>query len=341
MKKRMAVLVGSALFLAVTFAATPKSAYAPGTRTVMLAHNAYPDHGQYGDRLDRALAAGLPLVIEEDLAWTDGHSLLIHGAKNLGGDDPTLESYFFPKVKPLMEKALAEGNKGNWPLITLYLDIKNDPMEHLEVISKLLDRYDSWLTTAVKTSDISKQSPLVLKPMMVLLEDKHDDIKQQFFYDRVPVGGKIRAFGSVTKYDNNLDHKLSKQDAIDGLFEVPPDQNVSRKADNYHRWWGIDWAFIEKGGETRAGTWNKDKEARLKKFIDYGHNLGYFMGVYCLSGWTQAENKGWDKDYNFGSHDAAKARWDAAIRVHTDFIATDHYEDLAQSIRNTGIRASN
>jgi hypothetical protein len=33
--------------------------------------------------------------------------------------------------------------------------------------------------------------------MIVILEDKQNDIKQAFFYDRVPVGGKLRAFGSA------------------------------------------------------------------------------------------------------------------------------------------------
>jgi hypothetical protein len=46
-------------------------------------------------------------------------------------------------------------------------------------------------------------SPLELKPMIVILEDKQNDIKQEFFYDRAPVGGKIRAFGSAVKFDYN------------------------------------------------------------------------------------------------------------------------------------------
>jgi hypothetical protein len=96
-----------------------------------MAHNAYPDHGKYADRLDRALASGTPFVVEEDLAWVNGKSLLCHGVKNTSPVDSTLESYFFPKVAPVMEKALHEGNKGNRPPITLYPDIKNDPPEHL------------------------------------------------------------------------------------------------------------------------------------------------------------------------------------------------------------------
>src|SRR5215469_18588271 len=179
------------------------SPFSPGARTLMLAHNAYPYGGQFGDRLDRAISGGLPFAVEEDLVWVDGKSLLIHNEKEAGPDSPTLESYFFPKIAPSIKKALKEGNQGDWPLITLYLDIKNDPVEHLEAISKVLDEYDGWLTKAVKTTDITKQSPLQLKPMIVILEDKQNDIKQAFFYDRVPVGGKLRAFGSATKFNEN------------------------------------------------------------------------------------------------------------------------------------------
>jgi hypothetical protein len=233
-----------------------------------------------------------------------------------------------------MEKALADGNRGNWPLIILYLDIKNDPPEHLETVAKVLEKYDGWLTSAVRTADMSKQSPLELKPMMVLLEDKHDDIKQQYFYDRIPVGGKLRAFGSVTKYDNNLDKKLSKTEATDGLYDTPLSTIVPKKADDYHRWWGIDWAYIEKGGETRAGEWSQEKADRLKKYVDYGHSQGYFVGVFSISGWTPEQNQGWDKDYNFGTREAASLRWKGAIAAHADFISTDHYEELANAVHS-------
>jgi hypothetical protein len=239
----------------IALAAGPTSTFAPGSRVQVLSHNAFPDHGKWGDRLDRTLAAGLPTAVEQDLAWVDGKSLLIHGPKAVGTDDPTLESYFIPKVKPIIEKALKEGNKGNWPLITLYLDIKNDPAEHLTAINQLLDKYDAWLTKAEKTADISKQSPLELKPMMVIVEDKGvNDLKQKFFYDAVPVGGKIRVFGSPDKFDENP-MKLpreKKEEAVAMMVTRDPEQLVGKKADNYRRWFGVNWGFVEKGGETKA-----------------------------------------------------------------------------------------
>jgi hypothetical protein len=331
------VIAGSvavALLLTVLGAASRTNTYTPGSRTIVLSHNAYPDHGKYEDRLDRAIAAGVPFATEQDLSWVDGRSVEIHGAKNVGGDDPTLETYFFPRVKPIIEKALRDGNKGNWPLVTLYLDIKNDPPEHLQAILKVLDKYDSWLTTAKKTADLAKQEPFDLKPLMVLVEDKQDDIKQQVFYDQVPVGGKIRVFGSATKFDENPT-KLPRErraEAIALLPGIDPEKLVPRKADNYHRWFGANWAFIEKGGETGAGDWNPAVEERLKKFVAYGHRLGYFVGVYCLDGYTEAENQGWDKSYNFGSKEKVMPRWQAAARNHVDFISTDQMEDVTAVI---------
>jgi len=333
--KTKLIAISAAVGVILTVAGAANNSFGPGSRIVILSHNAYPDHGKYADRLDRAIAAGLPFATEQDLAWIDGKSLEIHGAKNSSGDDPTLETYFFPKVKPIVEKALKDGNKGNWPLVTLYLDIKNDPPEHLQAILKVLDKYQGWLTTAKKTADITTQSPLDLKPMMVLVEDKQNDIKQQFFYDEVPVGGKIRVFGTVTKFDENPTHlpKEKKAEAIALLSTFDPEQLVPHKADNYRRWFGTNWAFVEKGGETGAGDWTPSSEERLKKFVDYGHLMGYFVGFYCLDGYTEAENQGWDKDYNFGSKEKVMPRWQAAVRAHADFISTDQMEDVAAVIK--------
>ena len=49
-----------------------RQAFEPGARVLLDAHNAYPYHGQWRDRIDRALATGVPVAIEQDLAWRDG-----------------------------------------------------------------------------------------------------------------------------------------------------------------------------------------------------------------------------------------------------------------------------
>ena len=53
-----------------------------------------------------------------------------------------------------------------------------------------------------------------------------------------------------------------------------------------------------------------------------------------MDGFTEAENQGWDKSYNFGSKDKVLPRWKAAVRAHADFISTDQVEDLAGVIKS-------
>jgi hypothetical protein len=168
--------------------------------------------------------------------------------------------------------------------------------------------------------------------MMVIVEDKQNDIKQKFFYDDLPVNGRIRVFGSYTKPVENPAH-LPKMDFINSLVSVPMEQVTTRKADNYHRWWGVDWAYIEKGGEEHHGEWGVEQVDRLNAIIQYGHRLGYLMSVYCLDGFTPNENQGWEDEYNFGSMAEASLRWKAAIAAHADFISSDQYEELAKAIR--------
>lgn len=339
---RRLALLSASLLLTVPLCAQPPrksdsdaSTFSPGARVLLAAHNAAPDHGKWANRLDRALATGQPFLVEEDLTWVNGQSVLAHGLKHasLTGGNPTLESYFFPKVKPVIEKALAEGNKGNWPIITLYLDIKNDPIPHLDAIAQELSKYKSWLTWAVKTDDITKVSPLHIRPMIVIVEDDQNDInKELVFYDRVPVGGKLVVFGSVPKLEPNPGHKLSDEEATDDQFLVHPDDLIIARADNYHRWINIDWAHIVKGGETEAGPWTAASDRRLKEFIDYGHKMGYLVGTWCLDGYAPGQDQGWDPGYDLGSYQAAVTRWKAVIAARMDFIFTDQYEDLAKVI---------
>src|SRR5271156_1068041 len=84
--------------------AAKTSPFTPGARTLMLAHNAYPDDGKYGDRLDRVIASGVPFVVEEDLVWVDGKSLLIHNAKAAGPDSRLWRAISFLRWRQSLKK---------------------------------------------------------------------------------------------------------------------------------------------------------------------------------------------------------------------------------------------
>ena len=293
----------------------------PGQRVLLDAHNCYPYNGRWADRLDRALGTGTPLAIEEDLFWfTDkksgrSRSVVSHG-KPVSGNEPTLETYFLERIRPIMEEALQANPRTNWPLITLNLDFKTNEPEHLAAIWELLGKYESWLCTAERVEDSKRVMPMDLKPLLVLAGDF--DAQEEAFHNRVPVGAKLRLFGAV---------HVQKEDA-----GMAPERMVRHSATNYRRWWNNPWKVVEKAGQARTGDWTPESMRRLRSLVDQAHAMGLWIRFYTLNGHDRAEGEslGWDAGYNFGSKEKVLTRWRAAIQAGVDFVATDQYEDLAQ-----------
>jgi hypothetical protein len=298
----------------------------PGSRTMMDAHNCYPYFEWWGDRIDRALSAGTPLAIEQDLGWyTDpatgkSWSVVTHGDP-ITGEEPTMEQYFFARVRPIVEQALKDGNKGNWPLITLNLDFKDNKPEHLAAMLMLLRKYQPWLTSALKSSNIEQVQTLDLKPILVLTGQA--DAQQTVFYDQLHEGERVLAFGAIHAEDKDAQ---AKPEIID-----------SEKANNYRRWWNNPWRVVEAGGQAAAGEWTAEKMNRLRALVERAHANGLWIRFYTLDGATPQELSchGWFRDYNFGSLDTARIRWRAAIAAHVDYLASDQYELVGAELRDS------
>jgi len=137
----LVIIVSSFIFLKCS--KKREAVLTAGNRTLLDAHNCYPNHGRWADRIDRALNCGVPLAIEQDLVWyTDSlsgksWSIVSHGEPYLG-NEPTMKEYFFERVRLIVEKALQKNNKKNWPIIILNLDLKTNEAEHHRAIWKLL-----------------------------------------------------------------------------------------------------------------------------------------------------------------------------------------------------------
>src|SRR2546423_3180733 len=180
--------------------ASPQENPQPRRRVILDAHNCYPYYEWWFDRIDRALSAGTPVAIEQDLLWAKNPrtgkmaSVLSHGAPPTG-TEPGMREYFFERVRPIVEKALLDGNHGDWPLITLNLDLKSEEPDHLQAIWALLSDYRDWLTTAARTDDLAKLEPLQIRPIMVLTGES--DAQKHFFYDEVRAGDRLLVFGAV------------------------------------------------------------------------------------------------------------------------------------------------
>jgi hypothetical protein len=298
----------------------------PGSRSVMDAHNCYPYYEWWNDRIDRALSAGTPLAIEQDLHWyTDPKtgksvSLVAHGV-SMSGHEPTMEHYFFDRVKPVVEQALREGNHGNWPIITLNLDFKTEELQHLEAVWALLEKYQDWLTTAPKTSDPSKPQPLTVRPILVLTGES--DAQQAIFYNKVRVGNRLLVFGAAHTHN---------QDPM-----APPQVLEPEPASNYRRWWNNPWGVVERGGQQHADDWTTADNERLRSLVQHAHEQGLWIRFYTLDGATEKEEScnGWFKSYNFGSIAGAELRWHAAQQAGVDYIASDQYEQLGSFLRGS------
>ncbi|HWC19132.1 MAG TPA: hypothetical protein VG498_19125 [Terriglobales bacterium] len=293
----------------------------------MDAHNCYPYYEWWEDRIDRALATGTPLAIEQDPYWYvdpstgQGRSVVAHGAP-VTGHEPTLEDYFFERIRPIMETALRRGNRGEWPLITLNLDFKTEQPDHLAAVLRLLVKYRAWITSAPRTSDGNKVEPLELKPLLVLTGES--DPQQALFYDQVPIGERLLVFGAVHTHTHDP--------------MAAPEVLEPERASNYRRWWNNPWSVVERGGQTQAGDWTREDELRLRALVEHAHSNGLWIRFYTLDGATKEELScnGWFRSYNFGSLTAVKQRWQAAARTGVDYIASDQYERLASFLASLG-----
>jgi len=293
-----------------------REGFLPGARVLLDAHNCYPENGQWGDRLERALKTGLPIAVEQDLAWyTDkasgrSWSVVVHHLPP-SGTEPTLKTYFFEQIRPIVERALQDHNRKNWPLITLNLDFKSEEPEHLDFIWKLLGEYESWLCTASRTADDGRSGALELRPVLVLTGSSA--AQQKVFHDAVPAGSRLRLFGAVNLPNNK-----------------PTPLEAIPSASNYRRWWNNSWSVVEDGGQPNAGDWTAADVTRLQSLVTTAHAKGLWIRFYTLNGHSETDSLGWTKSYNFGSLAQARLRWQAAIDAGVDFIATDQYEAFAE-----------
>lgn len=321
--------VGAAL--GATGAAAADLDFVNGGRPILDAHNCYPYEGQWNDRIQRALRSGFPVSIEQDVAWYvdpatgQGRVVVSHTPKTTGSE-PTLEDYFFKQVRPVVEKALAENKRGQWPVIVLHFDFKDTRPELLHAVWAVLGQHEAWLSTAAKTDDPNLLSPIDRRPILVVTEDS--DAQAKVFFDEVPVGAKLRLFGSTHTHEAPKGSTREERSHWD--FATPPEQLLTETATNYRRWWNNPWSEVEEGGQPKSGEWTAASEARLKALVDHAHKQGLWIRFYTLDGIDDpAKNLGWGAGYNFGSPQKVAARWKASVAAGVNFIATDQYEDFA------------
>ena len=301
------------------------------------AHNCYPYKGDFKDRIDRALAAaliaGYPVGIEQDVAWAidpatgKGRPVVSHEAKTTG-TEPALRDYFFERVRPIIEKALADNDRAHWPMIVVHFDFKSVQPELLHAVWDLLGEYQGWITTAAQTADPHQLAPFEPKPLLVLTEDA--DAQEAVFFKQVPVGRKLRLFGSAHTTAVPAKPK-AEHDRL--LATMPPEQLLTERPTNYRRWWNNSWYEVEEGGQPQVRR--VDAAGRPAPARPGGSRpQTRLLDSLLHAGWVRrGGGQGWGNGYNVGSHEAALVRWKAAVAAGVNLIATDQYEEFAKAIR--------
>ena len=318
-----------AVCLALCIAAAPAQTldFLNHNRPVLDAHNCYPYDGKWMDRVDRALKTGFPVGIEQDLAWYQGRVVVTHSAQT-NGSEPDLRDYFFEKVRPIVEKALKDNDRSKWPLIVVHFDFKDNQEPLIRAVWKLLGEYEGWISTAPKSADPHELTPFDPKPLLVLTEIP--DAQEKVFYTEVPIGGKLRLFGSAHTVPVQAANKKEENHL---LATLPPEKLLIDRPTTYRRWWNNSWFTVEEGGQHEAGDWTPADNARLQALVDHAHKLGYWIRFYTLDGFAPDQDQGWGNTYNFGSLSAVLLRWQAALKAGVNLIASDQYESLREVIK--------
>lgn len=329
MKTTMRVVILAVL--ATVIVSTQARPMVLGGRSLLHAHNAYPEEGQWPDRIDRALATGqTPIVIEQDVTYTSAGphpGVVVSHDTELDGREPTLQAYFFDRVRPLIEGALAKGDTSRWPLIVLHLDFKTNDTAHHRALWDLLKRHEAWLTTA--PADSTRVSQFKPGPLLVLTENGAD--QEQDFSGWAAAGGSHLIFGSIPGPAVPSSDDSTERARL--ILDAAPSVLVPASATSYRRWVNFAWAAVEEGGPAGAADWNARDERRLASIVDYAHAHGLLVRFYTLNGHDPAAGHGWTASYNFGSLEAVRLRWRAAIKAGVDLIATDQYEELAAALQ--------
>jgi len=337
----------AALFLAVFLAAQTEPAdnglfQLNAGKSLLDAHNCYPYDGKWSNRIERALSTGFPVGIEQDIApYVDPttHEVVakVTHREKADASEPTLKQYFFERVRPIVESALKEKKKDQWPLIVVHFDFKDNSVPTLEAVWKVLGEYQDWITTAAKTTNDSDLAPFDVKPLLVLTED--NDTQEEVFYRRLAAGDKLRLFGSARTNQKILEG-LNQQQKTYAIAHAAPELMLTSPATNYRRWWNNSWWEVEQGGQRAAGDWTDADNQRLKALVDHAHRLGYWIRFYTLDGFAPAQDQGWGSSYNFGSRAAVEKRWQASIEAGVNVIATDQYEALRAFMKGAPVSSS-
>lgn len=270
--------------VALLLAAVLAAAFPPLWR--FTAHNAYPEKGQHGDRLERARRAGLRAV-EIDVSWSEERRrAVITHEKIPAGGEPTLEQYFWKPLLPELER-LPRGKPG-WLLLVDFKTGHPGPVRELygdlQRRSRLVSRFGSQIDYG---------------PLTVLLTGDNRAIAA--FEKLHPARGPYLAMG------NREPPERQYRENLEEYFPEPPTA--------FYRVYNFEWSHIEPDRDARRnGPLPGNARDRLRAFAELARRKGYWLRTWTLN------------ESTFGGRAGLLERWTAAREAGVQMIATDEYD---------------
>ena len=157
----------------------------------------------------------------------------------------------------------------------------------LQAVWQVLGQHEDWLSTAVKTSDPSKLSPIERKPILVVTEEA--DEQQKVFYDALPVGGRLRLFGSAHTHPTPKNMTKEQLVALGGHRQSR--RTSEREA---HKLQALVEQLLVRGGRrwrSRGQAIGREADnKRLRALVDHAHADG-LLGALLRAGWVCARRR--------------------------------------------------
>ena len=324
-------LVVSALFLV---AATTSSStthrqssidnrqFLPGHRALLDAHNAYPDRGRFADRIDVALATGLPVG---DRAGPG----VVRGPRRRAGAAGVARIHVRRRRAHagvvLLRARAAPGRGGarqrdRRPTGRSSRSTSTSRPTSRHTMPRCGRCWAStrrWLTTAPRVADAAAVAPLQVGPVLVLTGSP--DIQQVTFHDAVPVG---RSPACLRR------HRRHRAAGIDAGGAAARRRRPRTTAAG-----GIIRGASSRPKASAPPASGRRRMPRASRRSSPTRTRTASGSGSTRSTASPASARGGPASYNFGSLDAVSRRWRAAMDAKVDFIATDQYAEFARSRR--------
>ena len=216
------------------------------------------------------------------------------------GTEPLLRDYFFERVRPIVEKALAENDRSHWPLIVLHFDFKDNQAPLLHAVWDVLGEYQGWITTAVKTRRPAPSG--ALRTEAAAGADGRFRRAGRGLLQRSSGGCEAAAL----RLGPHEGHSVGAESAARPSARDPAAGGAA--AGPAHELPAMVEQLMVRGGRRRTARrpaiGRRPTTGACSALVDHAHKLGYWIRFYTLDGFRAGEDRGWGDGYNFGSRAA-------------------------------------